>query len=250
MRAMLLLCAWLLAFPACAAEPAEDGPVDVALVLVSDVSRSIDDGEFRLQKQGYQAAFTSPEVIAAIGGGPAGAIAVAYVEFASAGDVRTVLDWSVIRDTASAHAFADRIVAAPRSFWGRTAIGAGIAAAMGDLAAAGYKAARQVIDVCGDGTSNAGPAVETVRDRAIAAGITVNGLTIINDHPASYIHAHVQPPGGLTAWYRAHVIGGPGSFVLEVHDFRSFGQAMTRKLVNEIASAAPADASTAFTSVR
>ena len=219
-----------------AAEPAEAGPVDVALVLVSDVSRSIDDAEFRLQKQGYQAAFTSPQVLAAIRGGAAGAIAVAYVEFASAGDVRTVLDWAVIRDDASARDFAARLVAAPRSFWGRTAIGAGIDLAMQDLAGSGYQAARQVIDVCGDGTSNAGPPVEQVRDRAIAAGITVNGLTIINDHPVSWAFAHVQPPGGLTAWYRAHVTGGPGSFVVEIHDFTSFGEAMTRKLVHEIAS--------------
>jgi hypothetical protein len=232
----LAFCACLAAPPARAAEPPEAGHVDVALVLVSDVSRSIDDSEFRLQKQGYQAAFTNPDVIAAIRGGPMGAIAVAYVEFASAGDVRTVLDWSVIHDAATAAAFADRLAGAPRSFWGRTAIGAGIVAAMQDLAASGYQATRQVIDVCGDGTSNAGPDVEAMRDQAIAAGITVNGLTIINDHPVSWAYAHVQPPGGLTAWYRAHVTGGPGSFVLEIHDFASFGQAMTRKLVDEIAS--------------
>lgn len=231
-----ILCACLAAFPARAAEPPETGPVDVALVLVSDVSRSIDDSEFRLQKQGYQAAFTNPDVIAAIRGGSAGAIAVAYIEFASAGDVRTVLDWTVIRDADTARNFAERLLAAPRSFWGRTAIGAGIALAMDDLAASGYQATRQVIDVCGDGTSNAGPSVEEMRDRAIAAGITINGLTIINEHPVSWAYAHVQPPGGLTAWYRAHVTGGPGSFVVEIHDFASFGQAMTRKLVSEIAA--------------
>jgi hypothetical protein len=233
---VLALCICLAALPARAADPAEAGPVDLALVLVSDVSRSIDDAEFRLQKEGYQAAFTNPSVIAAIRGGPAGAIAVAYVEFASAGDVRTVLDWTVIRNEATARGFADRLAAAPRSFWGRTAIGAGIEQAMEVLAASGYQATRQVIDVCGDGTSNSGPSVEEMRDRAVAAGITVNGLAIINDHPVSWAYAHVQPPGGLTAWYRAHVIGGPGSFVTEIHDFSNFGQAMTRKLVNEIAS--------------
>lgn len=233
---LLMLCVWVAALPARAAEAPEVGPVDVALVLVSDVSRSIDDSEFRLQKQGYRAAFTDPAVIGAIRGGPAGAIAVAYVEFASPGDARTVLDWTVIRDAASARGFAERLVAAPRSFRGRTAIGDGIGRAMQVLEASGYAAARQVIDVCGDGTSNAGMPVEAMRDRAVAAGITVNGLTIINDHPVSWTYAHVQPPGGLTAWYRAHVIGGPGAFVLEIHDFASFGRAMTRKLVNEIAA--------------
>ncbi|MBV8616548.1 MAG: DUF1194 domain-containing protein [Acetobacteraceae bacterium] len=31
--------------------------------------------------------------------------------------------------------------------------------------------------------------------------------------------------------------GGPGSFVLVVRDFHSFGEAMARKLVHEIAAA-------------
>jgi hypothetical protein len=223
--------------PGHAADSAEGEAVDVALVLVSDVSRSIDDSEFQLQKQGYFSAFTDPRVIAAIRGGTAGAIAVAYVEFASAGDVKLVLDWHTIRDEDGARRFAETLMASPRSFWGRTAIGDGIALAMQVLAQSGYKSARQEIDVCGDGTSNAGRPVTEARDMAVAAGVTVNGLTIINEHPVAWAHAHVQPPGGLTNWYREHVIGGPGSFVLEVHDFQSFGQAMTRKLVDEIASA-------------
>jgi hypothetical protein len=233
--ALLLAC---LAAPAAVAA-APPAAVDVALVLVSDVSRSIDDSEFRLQKQGYTAAFTNADVVAAIKGGPRGAIAVAYVEFASAGEVRTVLDWMVIRDAGGARGFADALNAAPRSFAGRTAIGAGIELAMQDLAAAAMPATRRVIDVCGDGTNNAGRDVSAVRDEAIAAGITINGLTIINDHPASWMFAHVQPPGGLTKYYRDNVTGGPDSFVLEVHDFQSFGAAMTRKLVNEIAALPP-----------
>src|SRR4051812_41615919 len=87
--------------------------VDLTLVLVTDVSRSIDDAEYKLEKEGYASAFTSRQVIDAIQGGSIGAIAVAYVEFASSFEVRTVLDWGVIRDTASARAFADRLVAAP-----------------------------------------------------------------------------------------------------------------------------------------
>ncbi len=68
--------------------------MDVALVLVTDVSRSIDDSEFKLEKDGYASAFTSQQVLDAIQGGPIGAIAVAYVEFASSFEVRTVLDWT------------------------------------------------------------------------------------------------------------------------------------------------------------
>ena len=106
---------------------------------------------------------------------------------------------------------------------------------MDAMATAPFDAERRVIDVCGDGTSNNGPDVAEVRDKAVEAGVTINGLAIINDHPVSWTFAHVQPPGGLANYYRENVTGGVGSFVLEVHDFHSFGEAMTRKLINEIA---------------
>jgi hypothetical protein len=209
--------------------------VDLALVLVDDVSRSIDDTEFDLQKHGYATAITDPEVLAAIKGGPAGAIAVHYIEFASTYEVRTIVDWTVIRDEASANAFAQKFLAADRSAWGRTAIGSGIEQAMKVLATSGFEAQRRVIDVCGDGTSNNGPDVGSVRDAAVEAGITINGLAIINDHPVSWTYAHVQPPGGLDNYYRENVTGGVGSFVVAIHDFHSFSEAIKRKLINEIA---------------
>ena len=212
-------------------------PVDLALVLVSDVSRSIDDSEFDLQKHGYASAFTDADVLAAIKAGPVGAIAVQYIEFASSYEVKTVVNWVVIRDEASAHVFAQKLLEAQRTYWGRTAIGSGIEAGMKALAESGFEAQRRVIDVCGDGTNNNGPDVGRVRDEAVEKGITVNGLAIINDHPVSWTYAHVQPPGGLDNYYRENVAGGVGTFVLQVHDFQSFGAAMKRKLINEIADA-------------
>jgi hypothetical protein len=235
-RIALVPLAVLLLSPLMAAEPARADDVDVALVLVTDVSRSIDDSEFKLGKDGYASAFTSQKVLEAIQGGPTGKIAVSYVEFASSFEVRTVLDWTVIRDRASAQAFVERLTAAPRSFWGRTAISAGVDQAVQLLAESGMNATRHVIDVCGDGTNNAGREISEARDDAVKAGITINGLAIINDHPVSWTFAHVQPPGGLANYYRANVAGGPGSFVLEVHDFSTFGEAMTRKLIDEIAT--------------
>ena len=204
---------------AVAARAAE--PVDLALVLVSDVSRSIDDTEFDLQKHGYASAFTDNDVITAIKGGPVGAIAVQYIEFASSYEIKTVVDWVVIRDEASAHTFAQKLLE-PRSAWGRTAIGSGIELAAKALANSGFEAQRRVIDVCGDGTNNNGPDVGSVRDEAVEKGFTINGLAIINDHPVSWTYAHVQPPGGLDNYYRENVTGGVGTFVLQVHDFTEF----------------------------
>jgi len=230
------LVGWLISAILCLASSAHAGEgVDVTLVLVTDVSRSIDDSEFQLEKQGYAAALTDPKVVAAIKGGVTGSIAIAYVEFASSYEVRTVLDWSVVRDEASAQSFATRLAAAPRSFWGRTSISAGVDRAVQLIAESGYEASRRVIDVCGDGTNNAGREITDARDDAVKAGIVVNGLAIINDHPVSWTFAHVQPPGGLAKYYRENVTGGPSSFVQEIHDFHAFGEAMTRKLVIEIA---------------
>jgi hypothetical protein len=232
--ATLLLIGLLCARPGLAAES-----IDLALVMVTDVSRSIDDSEFELEKQGTSAAFTDKRVIAAIQGGALGRIAVAYVEFASVYEVKTVVGWQVISDAASAAAFASAVAAAPRSYWGRTSISAGVEQGMKLLAESGMEATRRVIDVCGDGTNNNGRDIDSVRDEAVEAGITINGLAIANERPVSWTFAHVQPPGGLDNWFREHVTGGPGNFVLEVRDFRTFGEAMTRKLISEIAGTVP-----------
>jgi hypothetical protein len=213
-------------------------PVDVALVLVSDVSTSVDAPEFQLQKSGYFAAFTDPQVIAAIRGGAVGAIAVSYVEFAGDGDAITVVPWTVLRDAATARAFALRLRAAPRSFHGRTSISTGLRHAMAELAAWGEsEAVRRVIDVCGDGVNNSGEDIVAVRDAAVAAGATINGLAIINHRPQwpwAAIREHI--PGGLPEYYRRAVTGGPGSFVLVVDDGAGFEEAVRRKLLQEIAS--------------
>lgn len=235
MRRIAIVCAsavWLF-LGVIAQARAED--VDVALVLVTDVSRSIDDSEYQLEKDGYANAFANPQVLSAIHGGPNQRIAVAYLEFAGNLEVHTVIDWTTIKDQETAQSFIRRLQAAPRSFSGRTSISAGIDRALELFSEAAPSAARHVIDVCGDGTNNSGRDVPQARDDALKAGVMINGLAIINDHPASWTYAHVQPPGGLANYYRENVTGGPGSFVIEVRDFSAFGEAITRKLIQEIA---------------
>ena len=53
---------------------------------------------------------------------------------------------------------------------------------------------------------------------------------------------HTNPPGGLANYYRNNVVGGPGAFVLQAKDFNSFGEAIIKKLIAEIADAGPARA--------
>ena len=236
---LMRFCALVLALAVAAATPALAGePVDVALVLAADVSRSINDDEFTLQRRGYAAAITSPRVLEAIRSGAHGAIAVSFVEWAGEPEQKTVVDWTVIRNEADAAKFAEALLAAPRSYVGRTAIGSAIDFSASLLAESGFDAARHLIDVSGDGTSNQGRLVTEARDAALKAGLVINGLSIFNKRAAEtggYLALHTNPPGGLEQYYRENVIGGLGSFVLPIDDFNSFGQAMIHKLVAEIA---------------
>ena len=213
--------------------------VDVALVLAADVSRSIDDEEFALQRRGYAAAIADPEVLDAIRSGRHGAIVVTFVEWAGEDEEKTVVDWTLIGEAADARKFAAALSDAPRSYFGRTAIGSAIDFSMGVLGESGFAADRQVIDVSGDGTSNQGRPVTEARDAALSAGATINGLAIFNRRAAAeggFLALHTNPPGGLAKYYRENVIGGPGSFVVPIDDFKSFDEAMIRKLISEIAA--------------
>jgi hypothetical protein len=218
-----------------AAVPARADGVDMLLVLAADVSRSIDDGEFELQRKGYAAALADPRVLKAITEGPNKSIALTYVEWSGAGEQKTVVDWTAIHDGEDAGVIASAILAAPRSFLARTSISEAIDFSMAHLVSAPFAADRKVIDISGDGTNNSGRSVTDARDEAVAKGVTINGLAIINSKAGPGFFTHTQPPGGLPAYYKDNVIGGSGAFVLTVENFDTFSEAITRKLVSEIA---------------
>ena len=75
--------------------------VDAAIVLAADVSRSIDDEEFALERRGYGEAIQSQQLLDAISTGPHGAIALAYVEWAGDGNNGwwSTGRWSAARQT-------------------------------------------------------------------------------------------------------------------------------------------------------
>jgi uncharacterized protein DUF1194 len=213
--------------------------VDLLLVLAADVSRSIDDGEFNLQRKGYAQAMTDPRVLRAIAGGRHHAIAITFIEWAGAPEQNVVVDWTVVRDEEGAGAVAATMLSAQRSFLGRTSISAAIDFSMERLAVAPAETDKRIIDISGDGTNNSGRAVTEARDQAVAAGITINGLAIINTQANPGYAFHTQPPGGLPKYYEENVIGGPGAFLIQVENFDTFAEAITRKLVTEIAGAPP-----------
>jgi len=211
--------------------------VDLQLILAADVSRSVDPDEFKLQREGYAAAFTNPKVLAAIAAGPNRSIAVTFVEWSGSEAQRVVADWTIVRDEETGGGFANILLTAPRSFAGFTSISAAIDFSMKHFQMSGVESERRVIDVSGDGTNNGGRPVNDARDEAVSAGVTINGLAIINQHPNPGYTAHTQPPEGLGEYYRRNVTGGPGSFVIVIEDFSTFSEAIVTKLVNEIAAA-------------
>jgi hypothetical protein len=214
--------------------------VDLLLVLASDVSRSVDTRKFQLQREGYAAALSNRRVVEAIQSGPHGKIAICFVEWSGATSVKLVIDWTIVGDAASARKIGDQMLELPRSFADRTSISAGLEFAFAQLERSPFKAARRTIDVSGDGTNNSGRDIASVRDEVTAKGVTVNGLVILSDSPLPWNPEHTNPPGGLGEYYRRNVIGGPGAFVMVAENHDSFGQAIVKKMIAEIAWNAPA----------
>jgi hypothetical protein len=167
-------------------------------------------------------------------------IAICFIDWSGPFEQKLVVDWSVVDGIDTAVHLGDLISRAPRSFYNSTSIGSAIDFAATQIARAPFEAERHAIDVSGDGTNNSGRDLQFFRDRAVAQGIVVSGLVILTDIQLAQYPAHTNPPGCIEKYYRDNVIGGPGSFVMVAEDYNSFGRAMVRKLIAEIATA-PAD---------
>jgi hypothetical protein len=211
--------------------------VDLELALGIDVSRSIDVGEARLQRQGYIQAFRDPELIQAIETGILGRIAVGYYEWAGYGHADIIVDWTIIDGAASANAFADKLQQGLPLSASRTSISGAIEFAQPWFDDNGFEGTRRVIDISGDGPNNWGNLVTTARDQAVAAGITINGLPILDPGGGPFSRFNIA---NLDLYYRNCVIGGTGAFLVVAADFNDFARAVRRKLVLEIAGLQPA----------
>jgi hypothetical protein len=210
-------------------------PVDVELVLAVDVSYSMDPEEQELQREGYISALTSREFLQALRNGIHGKVAVTYFEWAGPYDQRIVVPWRLIEGPESADAVAAEIARAPYRRSSRTSIASALHFAKPLFDGSGYRGIRRVIDVSGDGANNSGPLVTMARDDVLAAGITINGLPIMLKRPNSF----AMDIDNLDIYYEDCVIGGPGAFVIPIHQRDQFKEATRTKLVLEIAGLMP-----------
>ena len=195
--------------------------VDLLLMLAIDTSESVNIERFKLQKRGYIEAFLNPRVLSAIQSGSEQAIAVSMVQWAGIAQQERILPWSRVADVATAIVVADAIAAAPQKlFRGITSI-SGVAVA--EFSRSPFTAPRRVIDISDDGSNNAGRPSDDARDDAVATGVVINGLPILDIDR------------DLGEQYRDHVIGGARSFMVAIDIQDQFAEAIVRKLIIEIA---------------
>ena len=203
------------------------GTCDLELQLLVDVSSSVSTSEFNIQRDGYEAAFRDPGLIAAMTAGPNQCVAVQMIYWSTSSAI--AVDWTEISDSTTSNNFADAIAAAgrPGNIGTNTGIGSAINNGYPLFGTNNFDATRQVIDVSGDGITNVGDNTPTARDAALAAGIdTINGI-VIGD------------AAGLETFYTDNVIGGVNPFLAVADSFDDFEPAILAKLVKEVEKPKP-----------
>lgn len=197
--------------------------VDLELVLAVDTSGSVDDREYKLQIEGIIQAFRDPAVISAIYGTGRAGIAVTLVHWSSTGENKQIVPWTQINSKETAYDFSSAVAGrTKRHFNDSTGIGAVLQYGERLIRRNRFNGRRKSIDVSGDGINNSGIPPDIVRDAVVATGITINGLTILNDQP----HLH--------RYYARNVIGGAGAFVMTVDSYEDIVAGMRAKLLREI----------------
>ncbi len=214
--------------------------VDLELLLLCDVSGSVDATDFDLIRGGYEAAFRDASIINSITtAGTYGSIAVSLVYWSDSQSL--ALDWMYINSEASSYAFADAIAGTTRPFFGGTQM----AAAMNygyPLFTNAFEGTRQVIDVTGDGADSISyaqiaPNVQDARDAALASGVdTINAL-FVNDR--DYFGDDPEDSIQATPYGEDNVIGGTNPFVWVVASFDDFGLAVKEKIGEEVNPSVP-----------
>jgi hypothetical protein len=202
--------------------------VDLALVQACDTSASVSPREWKLELDGVAAAFRDPGVIAAIRAGPRRRIAVALMTWADASQPKDMSNWYLIDSAETAEAFARLVEQFPRKPDGGDGIGSALAEAVSALDRSGFEATRKIVDISGDGSETPPREKAIVLPQAIsladASGVTVNGLAIVSDEP------------NIESYYEAHVVTGPGHFVVRADDYKYFAVAFRKKLLRELSA--------------
>ena len=230
MRTLLLLP--VLVSTLAGAARAED--VDAAIVFAVDDSASIDQMTAKLQREGHAAALCDPSVTAAISSGAKGCIAIAYLEWSSAGKARSVLPWTTLCSRADALKAAQAIRqdgtdGSDCEGYCATSVSYAIDVSTALLDSYKGNARSKIIDISASGTNNDGPKVGPSRQSALRRGYVINAIVVPQ---MRYGIAH-----HYLSYFVDEVIGGVGSFALEPSTVQDYGRALSRKFAKEISAA-------------
>ena len=224
-RSCGLLLAFTMGMGSTAAYGQDRQSVGLELVLLVDVSASVNDEEYRLQADGLASAFASAAVLAAIRTLAPRGVAVCIVQWADQAHQQRSIDWTLLLRDSDALWFAGQIATMSRHSEGdHTAIGDALAFGLNELQSNSYTGLRRVIDVSGDGRNNGGRRLGGIRDEVLKHGVTINGLAILNEIPQ------------LGQYFRNRLIGGADAFVMTARDYTDFARAISNKLEREIGS--------------
>ncbi len=208
----------------CAALPAFAEQCRLALTLALDVSSSVDETEYELQRLGLAAALDAPEVRDAILHGAEGYVTLSAYEWSGFGQQVLQLDWIALRSHADIDRAASMLADMERSH-------DDFPTSMGP--ALGYGAQllkrapvcdRRVIDVSGDGVNNDRYGPREAYRHFPFNGVTVNGLVILGDDTE------------VVSYYGREVLYGSQAFMVVANGFEEFREAMTRKLYREVSN--------------
>ncbi|MDZ4842874.1 MAG: DUF1194 domain-containing protein [Hyphomicrobium aestuarii] len=202
--------------------------VDTALLLAVDVSNSVDDTRYYLQIEGIAKALEDPGVISAITNGPQASIMLSIMAWSDRTEI--AMPWVRIASAADAKAVAARIRRMPRINGQFTCVSRSLRTIADKvIPQIPAKANRTVVDVSGDGREDCNPAepVSDVRDELVESKVIINGLPILDGSEAATIEQ----------WYKDHVQGGHGSFVIAADGYGDFERAFRQKFIVEISGA-------------
>jgi len=224
--------------------------VDANLVTALDASSSVGRFEEAVEREGLARALVHPQFLEVVRTGPKGRIGFAVLTWSSHGHTKTLVPWTMIADAEDAKRVSryllsidlieesqlldrtipiDHYEAPTRPH--QTDIALAIRSASALLGVAPYKSRRSVINIVGHGPSNSGMAPADARDAALKLDQVVNGLVVGNGLAADVVY------------YRTHVIGGPGSFVMQVSNPQEITGAFLAKFRLDVAGSRGATAS-------
>lgn len=224
--------------PACASAPEVGSETDANLITALDLSDSIMRHEEWIEFEGLARAVERREFLRAVAGGRSGRVGFAVFAWSSSGRHQEIVPWTVIAGPGDAVRVADRIRHARKSLRfglrmrrgadgvgaapsGRTDLSAALEVAIGLALNGPHPASRTVINVCGNGEDNVGSPPDQARDLAVGFGFVVNAM-VIGRRP------------GVAEYFRRHVQGGAGSFVLHAADPDALGDAFLEKFLRDL----------------